>query len=546
MSSIASLGSMLSGIHASQAGLKVTGHNISNVNTAGYTRQQLIQHDSGYSRVKGGQLGTGVGLTEIRQIRDNFADTRYRKESSVLSFYSVKNIAGQEIEAILGEPHGESISKLLDGFWKQTNKLGTNPSGVEERLSFIQTASTLIKKANHIMDSFTNYQYNLNDEIKKSVTGINSILHEINNINSELVLDEIGGDNANDLRDKRNLLLDTLSNYVDIDYYEEKNGSVVVRIEGREVVDKGFVTELKIEQTVPGSAFVKPVWADTGNDLFKFNTQVHGNFDNDSGSLKSMLITRGIDVADANTQWSDVSINDNFSVSELGNSYMIPKLQKEFSEFIREMTKEVNRCLDGLGMGDSEDLVGVPVFVPKRSADGTPLPVYPVRDDFISDTDYNTAIGVYRTDIEKHLVAGNIEVNPELLADGGYNKLGTITTKGDYSDNSKISNLLTEWSSTREWPITNDKNSPHSKLTSFTDFYAEYVTEIGREGFEIQGKVKEKVTIVTNIDNERMAMGGVSQDEELSNMMKYQYAYNACVRMVNVLDGMMDQVINKL
>lgn len=502
---------MVSGLVASQKGLQVTGNNISNINTPGYTRQQVLQHDSPYMNIdKSKQVGLGVSVTEIRQIRDSVADRRIRTENSVLSYYGVKQEATQEIESILGEPNGENLSKLLNDFWKQAQKLATNPSGVEERLAFLQTADVLVKKANHITESLGQYQEHLNNEVKQGVNRVNTILYGIRDYNEAIANLELNGDNANSLRDERNLLLDELSQYVEIDYYETKDGKVVVKAEGREVVDGKFVVELDLKQTAPGSAFVKPVWKDTGDDVFRMDKEINGIKENDTGRLKSLLAVRGNFKADGDTSWDDIALNTNKSVSELGNAYMLPKLQKELASFMNELTKMVNETLDGYGMGEYADEQGVPVFITDQS--------------------------------------GNIHVNPELLADGGYNKLGTITEIGNVGDNSKVTELLEEWSKPRAWPITTtgSKTEPHGKLTNFTDFYAEFVAELGREGFEAKGKVKEKTTLVTNIENQRLSMSGVSQDEELANVLKFQYAYNASARMITVLDGMMDIVINKL
>ncbi|MDF2878743.1 MAG: flgK [Clostridia bacterium] len=125
MSSIASLGRMLSGLTTAQKGLQVTGHNLTNVNTEGYSRQQLLQHESSYLNIGSNgrlmQVGLGVTPTEIRQIRDELADRRYRTENAVLGFYQTQNASIKEIESILDEPHGESISSMLNNFWSQAS-----------------------------------------------------------------------------------------------------------------------------------------------------------------------------------------------------------------------------------------------------------------------------------------------------------------------------------------------------------------------------------------------------------------------------------------
>lgn len=546
MASISTMYKMISGINTSQTGLKVTGHNIANVNTTGYSRQQALQNDSKYVKSgTAGSLGLGVSITEIRQIRDNFADVRFRQENSILSYYNVQKGATDEIETILDEPNGECMSSLMDSFWRDINRMSNNPAGLEERLSFIQSSSTMIKKANQIMESLVDYQNNLNNQVIEAVDSINTLIDSVNSINESIAKSELNGDNANDLRDQRNNLLDSLSQYINIDCSEDKYGRVSIKIEGRDVIDSGITTKLSVSQTTPGSPYVKPIWGDTGHDLFKLTTQVNLSFDNARGSLKSMLVARGEEPANYLTSWDNIALNKNISVSEEGNSYTIPKLQKELSTFINEMTEVVNSSLDGYGTGNSSSLVGSPLFVPTKSIDGSTLPTYPMRDDFTSDADYNTAMVTYKKDIEKHLVPGNIEVNQELIRDDGYTKLGTIVESGDYSDNSKINNLLSNWSTLRNWNVGVDsKTAPYEKNSSFTDFYTDLVSDIGVDGYEAAGKVSEHSTVVKNIDNKRLSMSGVSQDEELANMMMYQYAYNASARMITILDSMIESVIN--
>lgn len=561
MSSIASLGRMTSGLRAAQTGLQVTGHNIANVNTRGYTRQQALQHDSGYITIgsNGGrlqQVGLGVSISEIRQIRDEFADKRYRTENSILNFYTTKQNATAEIESILDEPHGAAISGMMEDFWKQMQKLSTNPSGVEERLAFIQTADVLIKRANQIMDGFNEYQYEVNVQVKETVKNINSMIHQIKDLNESISLKEVNGDHANDLRDQRNVLLDELSGLIDIDYYEDKDGKVVVKTEGRNLIDGPFVVELGLKTLDNGTGFVVPTWSDNGEEVYKLNSIISSTTGDDTGKLKALLLARGNTKADKNTSWDEIALNDNYSVDKVGNSYVIPKVQKQLDSLIHELTTVVNDTLSGMGIGDHKGAIGIPVFVPKYTTDGTPLPTYPKLEDYTDIPggqtaleQYKAAMTKYKEDIKPHLVAGNIQVNPELMQDGGYNKLGTVGGDPDnIGDNSVVTDLLNEWSKSRDWPRDGQglTSAPNPKNSNFMDFYSEMVSEVGAEGAEYKGKIKEKITLVTTVDNERMAMGAVSQDEELSSMLKYQYAYNAAARMVNVLDGMMDTIINRM
>lgn len=516
MSSIASLGRMVSGLNASQRGLQVTSHNITNANTPGYIRQQLLQQDSRYTNIgRAGsgtlQVGLGVTMTEIRQIRDEFADRRYRTESSVLSYYATKKEAINEMETIFGEPNGEALSKTINQFWSQTQKLATNPSGIEERMAFIRSADIFIKQANHIKEQLVEHQNDLNGQVIDTVKNVNDLTKGIQELNEQIAYYEINGDNANDLRDRRNLLLDELSGIMDIQYREDPDGRVMVKGEGVILVDKQFRAEMDLEQTEPGSPFVSPVWKNTGDPVYRMDKPATSMGGRDNGQLRALLMMRGKSPADADTPWKDIALNKNLSVDSDANAYLIPKIQKQLDIFVSKLTETVNEAFkDGWGQGIGADVQGTDVFVE---------------------------------------VNGKRTINPKLLASGGYNFLAT-SKSGDESDTSIVEGLLEEWNKDRDWfndpNNPDDPTSPIKKTTNFRAFYSEMIAELGAEGHEATGRVEEKVILITDIDTDRQAMGGVSTDEEMTNMMKYQYSYNAAARMITVLDGMMDTVINRM
>lgn len=572
----------VSGLTAAQKGLMVTGHNLANINTPGYTRQQLLQHETGYRDVRkyGGytqQVGMGVSETEIRQIRDNFADERYRQENAKLSFYQTQNTTINEIETILDEPNGESLSKVLDAFWGQTQKLATNPAGLEERMTFIQNANVLIKKVNYIQESLQDYQTNLNMQIVSMVRRVNELVDEIHTLNEKIVEEELNGvANANDYRDKRNNALDELSGYIDINYAEQPDSTVIVKISGSNgtaLLEGGFITKIDLEQTAPKSPYVNPIIRNTGDALFDFTvtsdtikeavTAANGN---DSGALKALLISRGSVPANAATEWDDIAINDNYSVDAEGNSFIIPELQKKLDVFTKEIVMMMNESFSGYGVGLEKGIIGPPIFVPIYKAPAAPdMTKIAVDMNNITQADidaYNYEMQQYYTAIEPHLTAMNIEVNTKLLAEGGYNHLGTVpivdsdgnpNNPGNIGSNELVQDFLTKWGEPKTWydevdPATGvkPKSTPKSKFLNVTDFYAELVTDIGQKGYIYSNKAAEKMEAVESVNNERWSMSAISQDEELSMMMKYQYAYNASARMLTVLDGMMDVVINKM
>lgn len=533
MSSISSITKAVSGLVTAQKGLQITGHNISNTNTEGYTRQQLLQSDSSYLKVgeKGGyslQVGLGVTNDEIRQIRDDLADKRLRTENSVLCYYQTLNTVSSDVESIFDEPYGNTVSDLISDFWSQAQKLSTAPDGVEERLSFISTAKVLMGKINNVSSALNDYQEKLNSDLAASVNKVNQVLEDIRTYNEKIAIAEANGEAANDYRDQRNLLLDELSTYGNISYDEEADARVQVKFEGHMVINKGFEIELELSE-IENSPYSQITWSDSKQKVFDLTTASSSNDANHSGLLKAILIARGNNKVTEETTWDEIALNDHLSVDVSGNAFVIPKIQKMLSEFTTTLVELVNDSFTGTGMGSYKGVKGVQFFVPINNPDG-------------------------------ELVPGNIQVNPELLEQGGYNKLGTVaqTTGTDgkeeidgnidnTSDNTLIKQFLEDWSNNKDWFKEGDSlSAPFAKSVTLTDFFSELVTDMGSEGSIYAAKASEKYISVTNIENERQAMGGVSTDEEFSNMLKYQYAYNASARMITMLDGMLDTIINKM
>lgn len=586
MASISSITKAVSGVVAAQKGLQVTGHNISNTNTKGYTRQQLLQSDSSYLTIgnRGGyalKLGIGVTCDEIRQIRNEMADRRLRTENSVLHYYQKLNSATSDIESMFDEPYGSTISEFLSDFWSQAQKLSTTPDGVEERMSFISTAKVLMSKINVVTDSLKTYQTKLNSDVKTTVNRINEILDGIRETNEKISIAEAGGENANDYRDQRNLLLDELSQYGNVTYTEDADKRVLVKFEGHIVVNKQLVTKLELKQTRPGSPFDKPIWSDTKSDVYNMSERSSSEKGNDSGSLKALLLARGEDIITYDTSWDDVALNDQFSVDVEGNAYLVPKVQKLLNQFTNKLTEIVNGSFTGTGIGEHTGKDGVPVFIAINVPDdlkgfhekfkagkttyinstNPPDPQNPPNDINNPAHPNNPNHADYLKeweDFEKYkkiLIGGNVEVNPELLENGGYNKLGTVKKDPNGADNSTntgdntiVKEFLAAFGETQKWndKNTNSSSAPYEKYSNMKDFFSELVTGIGSQGELYINKASEKNISVMNIENERQAMGGVSTDEEFSYMLKYQYAYNASARMITMLDGMLDTIINRM
>lgn len=245
----------VSGLKVNQSALNTTAHNIANVDTKGFTRQQVLMGDFPYVTIgqsynSAMQVGLGTDMTVIRQVRDIFADKGYRTESGRLSFYEQQKAAVDEIETVLGELSGTPFKDNLEGLWEALSGMATEPDDLAKRGIFVSTAKIFLNRAQTISKQLQEYQEKLNSKIQENVDRINEIGDQICELNSAIQKVEGSGQQANDYRDTRNMLLDELSQLVKCTYEEDKSGVVTVNVEGVQFVTDVHVFHMKTEKTI--------------------------------------------------------------------------------------------------------------------------------------------------------------------------------------------------------------------------------------------------------------------------------------------------------
>ncbi len=513
MGSMSSYSIGVSGLRNAQSGLSTTGHNMANSGAEGYTRQSNIEQTflyRTYSESKVGllQIGMGTDLSEIRQIRNKFYDAEYRQEAGVSNYYAVRYTTGQEIENIIGELESSyNAQEVINDVWSAMNELTIYPDGIETRGSFIETCVTFMNKMKTIQDGLYNYQLNLNGQIKTTVSKINDLTEQINDLNKKIAYNEANGDNANDYRDSRNLLIDELSTYLDITVYDGKNGSVDILTNGKELVVNNNVNKLGLKYATAGYAFVEPVFTRSDEVLPSDSDAISlfgdistenlaGGSDNCSGLLKGLMVARGNIIADYTSSDKDTS------------NFLIPKIQKEFDNLVNKIASLLNENFAG---GDTYDLVGgngVDIFV--------------------------------KIDPNGELTTNNIKINPVLLDSDGYNYLG-LSVSGDVADTTRIIEVMQKWEKGVEG-LTNSVGN----TASVSEYYRGIVDGLSVEVDEASTYYDEHDGLLVSVDNKRQTLSGVSLDEELSNMLKYQYAYQASSKFINIIDSMVDKVVNSM
>lgn len=233
-----------SGLQTSQNALNTTAHNLTNTETTGYVRQQVQQSSRSYqtlsvnvSSICNQQVGLGVTYSRVKHIRDYFLDKIYRRESGRSMFYEVSTEVMEEVEGQLGEMHGEAFQTSIEDFWTAVQELTKDPTSSVTQGLLVQRGAQLIQRAQAVYTGLSAYQDNLNLQVRDYVDKINSYGKKILALNDSIRAIEAGRvEQANDMRDTRDQLLDELAELVNIEYGEDVNGDVWVQIEGVDFV----------------------------------------------------------------------------------------------------------------------------------------------------------------------------------------------------------------------------------------------------------------------------------------------------------------------
>jgi len=577
MSSMSSLYVGVTGLNTSQAALNITSHNLANVDTKGFVRQQAVLTDFNYikfgeSYMSSMQKGLGANFATVKQVRDAFLDQAYRQEVGRQAFYESQYNAVGEVEGYFGELQGETFQDTMNQFWVSLQELAKQPDSVVARSSFIQTAVTFVERAGNISTQLKDYQVNLNSQIQNQVNRMNEIGVNIKSLNLKIrQYESTGIEKANDLRDERNNLLDELGQYANITYKENPNGVVEVNLEGATFVTEDRAYQLSTVKMSEDSEMLKPVWSDHGGmDVFNLDRVPTSESNTDIGSLKGLLTARGSRQAN----YSDIPVRGDYSSDALYNSAVgnynntvnssvIMTVQAEFDQLIHGITTAINDVLspnkevtlaDGskikildqdkapLGM-DPAKTAGEALFNRKSmSRYGDPEDIIIVDEN----GDYQTITGarIYNeedpSDNYSLFTTGEIEVNKKIMQNYAYIPLSSNTGSGDYDINT-VNNLLKKWQDTFATlsPNTLTKNN-------FNEYYNSMISELANRGEQFNTISTNQASTVESINNSRMEVTGVSSDDELTNLIKYQHAYNASARYINVVSEMLKDIIDKL
>ncbi len=293
------MGSTFSGIElgkrsimANTDAITTAGHNISNANTEGYSRQrvQIKEFDPLYKPdlerlERPGLIGQGVDVQSINRIRDELLDERIVAQANQESYWDTRSKYYNMIEQIYNEPDDISVRSNMDKFWEAWQELSINPESKAARQAVVTRAETLTDSIKQRWEALAGVGNLIDGDIEATVKQVNSYARQIADCNAEIVRSRAMGDNPNDLLDRRDLLVDKLSKLINISTDQRDSDEFMVHVGGRVIVQGNISREIDLVPRFDDTGYSKLVWKDTGNDAV-FN----------GGTLGALVELRDVDV----------------------------------------------------------------------------------------------------------------------------------------------------------------------------------------------------------------------------------------------------------
>lgn len=576
----------VAGLQGSQQALNVTANNLANIDTKGYVRQRVMFEDRDYltfdlsAAISKQQSGLGVRIGDVAHTRDVFLDRSYRTESARQAFYASTYEAASEVETYFQEMEGQAFQDAMEDFWVSFQELSKAPDDSIYQNLVIQKAQLFVSRASAVYSGLQSYQYNINTQITDDIKRINEIGEAITDLNQQVQKIEAGDiETAMTLRDARDQLLDELSSMVSISYSEDTNGVVKVSIEGTEFVDETRYYEVGMK-TDDVTGFVTPYWpylSDVNRDkytnLFSFGVDISADNKNDMGSLKALVLARGDHIAN----YTDIEGMDRRTYNDTTGMSVMLTAEAELDQMIHGIITSINdKLCPNISASDSIDALKTPgAALTVTLADGKTMEItgntkildaencstgasgeLPPKELFTrigteryTEAEYVDAVTgetkkvyIYNeedtTDDAMMYTLKSVEVNAALIEQES--EFPHLKKNGDV-DFALAESLSAIWEEEKLSLNPND-----TKGCTFKDYYKSMIGEMATMGDVYYSTSTSLAGTAMAIDNQRQQVIGVSSDEELTYMIKYQNAYNASSRFINVINEMIEHLITQL
>lgn len=579
-------------LYSSQLAIEVMGHNIANANTPGYSRQSLQVQANVPITMGPGQIGTGVKATEVIRSYDDFITRQISLKTSQHAFWQAQNTAMGEIETIFNESEEHGLNALMAEFWNAWSDISNNPGSIPEREALLAKTDNLTRFIRDIDYNLREYQRYLDTSVQGAVRNVNSIISQIASLNTQITSIEIKGlINANDLRDKRDLLVEELSTYLDINYFEEESSGqlMVFILGGTPLVLGNDCYALDMGQNAD-TGLTDIFWKDSSGRTVNITDNLRGGkiagwidirdtkIDTYLGSMNSLieelvwqvnsLHSEGVGLAPVSSMVGTVRISgaaddlaSDFLFSDrfvpggefeivvygpsgaVANTYLIDPAGTTVGGLIAEINaeaaaggSEITASINADGYFSIEASSGY-TFVVKRSQDADSSNALAIMgvNTFFTWTEESGMPAADRLDLTQ-----TFGVSSVLRSDSGRIAAGYLDSDNRVSPGSNDVALAIY--SIQDRVISNLGGS--GRNTTLDSYYSSIIAQVGVDVQNASINEKYNETLKDQYLGTKESITGVNLDEEATELLKYQYLWQAAAKLITICDEMMQALLS--
>jgi flagellar hook-associated protein 1 FlgK len=572
----ASFNTAKSGMIAQQRAISTTSHNIANSATKGYSRQrvQIVTTRPISLPGQAGQIGTGAQVSAIERVRDTFLDYQIRGESSQLGKYQIKSDYLSQIESVFNEPSDTGISTLMSDFFDAFQELSKQSTSSSTRTVVAQKTATLCDALNATYNKLEKLKIDAQDSIKTNVKDINSLLDQLSRLNDEIRTVSVTGNTPNDLLDSRDLLIDELSYKFNISVEKADFNGFDIKAEDTNSIrisplvnsnPNGEISRFSYVSSIvkDGDAHIITYYknGDTSTEANKQTLRVTGLSDEQVKGIETTRVLWGDSTGQA-IRSDGYPLKNGETINSTQLMLFTPKSGElngavEVQESINDYMNQLDKIAKTLALTVNA------VHSGSTTVEGDELPFFVNGDTSKYD---NNGLLILSSNDENSISAKNISINLEILTD--VMKINTKSSEnageGDGTRALAIAglkNLLVRVSDVNEsiisredlftkggtnfdadgMTLTNNING-----TKMESHFQDIIDKLGVQSQQSQRMVKNQEQLLSSLETNKLSVSGVSLDEEMSNLIQFQHAYNANAKMIATLDEMLDVIVNGL
>jgi len=483
-----SFNTAVKGLNAQQTALNTTSHNIANANTEGFSRQRVeLKADKAYDYAGIGQLGTGVKLEGVVRVVDDFVDYQIRNENSALGQYTAKSDAMNQLEAVFNEPSDTGVSYAMGEMFNAWQDLSENPESLSAKSIVVEKAKTFVDTLNQTASQMEELKGDVVADLEKNTLDINSTVDQLKTLNGQIYNIAIKGESPNALLDQRDLLMKPLSGLADYTSSFDKYGRVSITLGGEEITARDAAFKLStvrgMTENVDGTWTVRIAAGGNSSDIKTVSMTADAAKNLKEGS--PVYYEEGASQPVTASAIKSGSVGGNLEVLS-----GIESILSETNDFAKNMAEMVNKIHNPEGSG----------------------------------VDFFTFIGAEG--------ASTLAVNQEIEEDPSLVVTGASITAAA-GDGSRALEIAKLWDKKLDGGAT------------LGGSYNDIVTKVGISTQQAANLVSNQEAVVAQLTNRRESTSGVSIDEEVTNIIKFQRSYEANSKVISAISEMLDTLINR-